>query len=150
MVFILVSYSSRAELLESSGHYFSIAFEEKLPVSAEQLNKQILKIEKWWHPGHTYSGKSENLFIDLKKRSCFCERLGNQGIVRHLDLVNYQPNKLFRFRSGLGPLQSLPINGVLDFAITSTGENQSSLKVTYQVAGNTPELKNGLKRLSKF
>ena len=143
VVFALLFLSPyiKAELQESKENYFSIAFEEKLAISTEQLNAQILKIEEWWHPGHTYSGKSENLFVDLKKRHCFCERLGNQGTVRHLDLVNYQPNKLIRFRGGLGPLQALPVNGVLDFTISAIDTKHSLLKVTYKVSSNSPQLK---------
>ncbi|TQV72949.1 hypothetical protein FLL45_15920 [Aliikangiella marina] len=143
LLIILIFFvpNAHAEILEANEHYFSIQFEEKLPVKVERLNKQILKIEYWWHPSHTYSGKSENLYIDLKKRHCFCERLGDQGIVRHLELVNYQPNKLIRLVGGLGPLQTIPVNGVLDFSMASNSDGTTTLKVTYQVSGAVPGLK---------
>ena len=141
LVLLFCSSGISAAVVDQQERYFAIKINQALAVSAEELNAQILQIDEWWNPDHTYTGDSNNLYIDLEKE-CFCERLPYGGYVNHLSLVYYQPGVLFRFVGGLGPLQSIPMNGVLELRIKPVSETQSLLEVSYLVGSNSPGLKN--------
>jgi len=130
---------ARADVVEQQDNFFSIKYEKSLLVSAAQLNQQILDIASWWHPDHTYSGKSDNLYLDVKTERCFCERIEN-GFVSHLAVVYYQANHLLRLQGGLGPLQNIPVSGVMDIRLKKLDDNHTQLVLTYQVSGNIPAL----------
>ena len=151
-VLILIAFISNplsADVVQESEQYFELRFERTLSVSVDKLDHQILQIQSWWHPDHTYSGDSENLFLDVKKLGCFCERIGTEGLVRHLQVANYRPKSILRLTGGLGPLQSLPVSGVLDFTMTQNKSNTAQLVVTYKVSGSAPDLKSWVKPVNQ-
>ncbi len=137
--------SSIAEVKQSTDNYFELTFDIPMNASANQVNEHILDIASWWHVDHTYSSNSDNLYLDVKKQRCFCEKLDNGGWVSHLQVVFYQPNKMLRLVGGLGPLQASPVNGVLDFVIKTQSEKKAVLTVNYQVSGAGKSLANWAK-----
>jgi hypothetical protein len=95
------------------------------------------KIASWWDAEHTYSGKSENLSIELRPSGCFCEKLENQGFVVHMSVINAQAGKLLRMMGGLGPLQGTAVTGIM--TIEFKGEAQhTTVSLTYTVGGYIP------------
>ena len=98
---------------------------------------------QWWDSAHSYSGKSENLSIDLDQR-CILEKLANGGFVRHLEIVYYAPGKAIRFTGGLGPLQQMGVAGALTVTFSKTDKGTSIL-LEYNVSGR---LDQGLDKLA--
>ena len=134
------SLALNAEVLKESPNSFDLTYEVKVNAGLGKLTSTFENINSWWHPDHTYSGKSENLTLD-RNRNCFCEVLENGGFVKHLDWVFYQPGKKARFVGGLGPLQTVPVDGVLTFDFKVGEKNTSLLTVTYSVISSEERLK---------
>ncbi|MCW9017643.1 MAG: hypothetical protein OQJ89_11800, partial [Kangiellaceae bacterium] len=146
LIFSLVLYSGvashfvQAEIVSSDANNFDLKFKVEIKASQDKLKSTFENISSWWHPDHTYSGDSNNLYLDLKSEHCFCEKLASGGSVRHMDWVFYQPNKKARFVGGLGPLQSLPVDGVLEFNFKALDKDKMELSVSYSVASSGDRL----------
>ena len=56
--------------------------------------------------------------------------------VQHAQVIQVRRGSLVRLQGGLGPLQPLPVNAILTFAIATVAD-KTQLTVTYAVAGNT-------------
>ena len=125
-----------ADVLEASENGFRLKFQYDLSAPPERAYQALIDLGTWWDPDHTYSGKAENLSLDLTAGGCLCEVWDN-GAVEHLRLVYFQDNKHLRFRGGLGPLQGLAVSGAMDFVIEPI-PGGSRLTFTYQVAGVVP------------
>jgi len=95
------------------------------------------KIASWWDAEHTYSGKSENLSIELRPNGCFCEKLENQGFVVHMSVINAQAGKLLRMTGGLGPLQGMALTGVMTIEFKGEGQH-TTVTLTYTIGGYVP------------
>lgn len=147
VLFMLLSATSKVYgvVETSSEHYFKIKIDLVIDSPIKTVSQRLLDIGQWWNPSHSYSGDKNNLYFDLEKRMCFCEKIPGGGIVSHMQVANYQSPALMRLVGGLGPLQSLPVNGVLDFNLQSTTDKKTQLTVTYQVSGMVP----GLQQWSK-
>ncbi len=88
---------------------------------------------RWWDPAHSYSGRAGALVLDPKAGGTLSESWdGNSAW--HATVVNAMPHKLLRLHGGFGPLQGLPVNAVLDFAMEPYGAG-TRLTMTYRVGG---------------
>ncbi|WP_196140282.1 hypothetical protein [Aliikangiella sp. G2MR2-5] len=134
------SDSAKADIVSDSGNEFSLKFSYVINSDIDTFEKKFFAIDQWWDPAHSYSGNKENLYLDITQGQCFCEKLNSGGFVRHLDIAHYEPRKIIRFLGGLGPLQTLPVNGVMEFSFIQNQSHQIELTVTYLVAG-TVQLK---------
>jgi len=94
----------------------------------------VERIAIWWHPTHTFSNNSSNLYIEDKAQGCFCERLNDGGSVRHMQVVFAAPGKLLRMEGGLGPLQSLGVNGSMSWHFHAE-DGGTRLELRYNVGG---------------
>ncbi len=101
---------------------------------ADVYRKIVGNVGDWWNPQHTFSGNAQNLTIDAKPQGCFCEKLPNQGSVRHMEVVRLEPGARLVLAGGLGPLQSLAVSGSMTFQLTAA-EGGTRLEVTYVVGG---------------
>src|SRR5260221_553575 len=82
-------------------------------------------------------GDSHNLSIEEKPMGCFCEKLPNQGAVRHMEVVYLVPGKSLVLSGALGPLQSLAATGSMTIQL-SAAEGGTKLAVGYAVTGYLP------------
>ena len=69
------------------------------------------ELPAWWDVAHTYTGDARNLSLNATAGGCFCEQLPGGGSVQHLEVVYVEPDRILRFRGGLGPLQALGVKG---------------------------------------
>jgi hypothetical protein len=92
----------------------------------------------WWNSAHTFSGDAKNLRIEDHPGGCLCEKLLNNGFVRHLEVVYLVPGKAITLNGGLGPMQSLAAAGsmVIKFA---PAEGGTKFEMTYSVSGYLPK-----------
>ncbi len=93
-----------------------------------------MQLPRWWSGAHTYSGDAANLSLDAQAGGCWCERWGDGNSVQHGQVVLVQPGRTLRVVANLGPLQELPVNGVLTFTIAMQ-ETKTILRLTYRVSG---------------
>ncbi len=101
------------------------------------------EVGRWWDPQHSYSGNSANFSIDARPGGCFCERM-NDGGVAHMTVVFVQRDAVLRMLGGLGPLQSMAVNGSMTFSFTDAPDRATRLQYRYAVGGYSPEGLNGL------
>jgi hypothetical protein len=91
---------------------------------------------------HTDSGQASNLSLDAQAGGCLCERwrdaAGASHSVQHAQVVLAQEGRVLRLSGGLGPLQDMPVVGVLTIATgpgTGAEAGQHFLRMTYRVGG---------------
>src|ERR1022692_2167999 len=100
-----------ATVADSASNGFTIKITLNLKAAPAEVYKKILRVGDWWNSQHTFSGDAHNLSIEEKAMGCFCEKLPNQGAVRHMEVVFFAPGKTLVLSGGLGPLQSLAATG---------------------------------------
>jgi hypothetical protein len=102
-----------AEVKSSSPTGFQVERRAVVPATPAQVYAQIGRIGEWWDLAHSYSGKAENLKLELRGGGCFCETLNNGGSVEHLRVVYADPDSEIRLHGSLGPFQSMAVTGTL-------------------------------------
>jgi len=123
---------------------FVIIWRDEVAAPPADLWRAITQLPRWWSGGHTYSGQASNLSLDVQAGGCWCERWGDGNSVQHGQVVMVQPGRTLRMLANLGPLQELPVNGVLTLTIAMQ-ETKTVLRMTYRVGG-PPDV--GLDRLA--
>lgn len=126
--------SARGELIESGATGFTSQLRERFASSPDAVWQALVQLPRWWSGAHTYSGQAANLSLDARAGGCWCERWADGQSVEHGTVLLALPGRALRLRSNLGPLQDLPVTGVLTFAI-SNQDGQTLLRMTYRVAG---------------
>ena len=126
--------AAQAELTAQSPAGFTIVHRAEVQAPPERVFGAIGEIGRWWNGAHTYSGNAANLRLDMDAGGCFCERWDG-GSVEHLRVVSVGRGKLVRMLGGLGPLQMLPVNGVLTIEVSPAAEGRTALAWTYRVSG---------------
>ena len=138
-VMLLISNSIYCAVVDSSAYGFTIRQELVIKQNADSAYKYfIFDIGKWWNPQHTWSGNSANLVIQPKANGCFCERLDNNGSVRHMMVEFLEPGSVLRMSGALGPLQAMAVTGVVTLQYKKVDEG-TQLTMTYTVGGYNPE-----------
>lgn len=125
---------STAEVTQSGPGGFSVRHVLETAADTDTVYAQMGRVGEWWNPDHSWSGKAENLVLDPERR-CFCENLPNGGVVEHLRIVYLAPGEAIRFDGALGPLQSMPASGRMEWKIEGV-EAGSRVSFTYHVFGN--------------
>lgn len=130
------SVQARAEVREQGAEHFLIEIPARVIATPVRLYAAIAAVDRWWSPEHTWSGKSANLSLKASAGGCFCERWAT-GSAEHGRVIMARENELLRLESALGPLQSLPVKGVLEFELTAADPETTLLKLSYRVSGSS-------------
>jgi len=134
------------DVADSSANGFTVKITVQIQAAPADVYRKIVSVGDWWDSGHTFSGDAHNLTIDARAQGCFCEKLPNQGSVRHMDVVMAAPGQRLVLTGGLGPLQTMAVTGALTFQMAAS-EGGTKLDVTYAVAGYSA---GGLASLAKL
>jgi len=144
VILALGSARAPAEVVDSSGSGFTVRSTVLIQAAPEAVYLKLIRdVGQWWDAAHTYSGDAHNLTIEEKPMGCFCEKLPNQGGVRHMEVVRLAPGRTLVMSGALGPLQSMAVAANLTIQI-SPAQNGSSLEATYAVTGYAPAGLNAL------
>ncbi len=133
---ILSAAPASADVVAVTPASFEIGQSIVIDRSPAQVWDMLRAPQKWWSKDHTYSGDSNNLYLDSQATGCFCERLPGGGSVEHGRIVHLRPQKLMRLNAALGPLQAEAVTGTLTWTLTAEGENATLIKLTYVVGGH--------------
>ena len=128
---------AKPEVADSSSTGFTVKLALNIKAAPEEVYRRLIHVGDWWNPQHTFSGDSHNLSIEEKPMGCFCEKLPNQGAVRHMEVVYLVPGKSLVLSGALGPLQSLAATGSMTIQL-SAAEGGTKLAVGYAVTGYLP------------
>jgi len=131
---LAVSAPAAAEVKSSGPGGFEVERSFVVAASPQAVYSQIGRIGEWWDVAHSYSGRAENLRLELKAGGCFCETLANGGSVEHMRVVYADPANGIRLQGGLGPLQSEAVTGTLSWSFKTVGGG-TQVTQRYIVAG---------------
>lgn len=140
---VLLTPAARAEASNVTASGFTITHAMVVDSDPAKVWQAFTQLPHWWNSTHTWSGQASNLSLDAQAGGCWCERWGTSSAV-HGRVLMAQPGSALRLQAWLGPLQALPVAGVLTFG-TAHRDGATRLRVTYRVAG-LPE--DGLDKLA--
>ena len=139
VVLWLLPNAAIPEVVDSSASGFTVKLTLSIQASPGDVYLRLVRdIGDWWNPAHTYSGSSRNLSIDEKPMGCFCEKLPNQGGVRHMEMLFVAPGKNIVMSGAIGPMQSLAATGTMSIELSKVDAG-TKLDVTYAAVGYSPK-----------
>ena len=130
----LAAVPARADLTQLSAQGFVAGFRDEIKAGPDEAWKAIVQPQRWWSDAHTWSGSAAHLSLDARAGGCWCERWGDGASAQHAQVAMLLPGRLIRLRGGLGPLQGLPVEGVLEIA-TGSQDGKTFLRLSYRVGG---------------
>lgn len=131
----LCAVPAAPEVVAAAPASFEVSQTIVIDRSPAQVWDMLRSPQKWWSKDHTYSGDSNNLYLDSQATGCFCERLPGGGSVEHGRIVQLRPQKMMRLNAALGPLQAEAVTGTLTWTLTAEGENATRISLSYVVGG---------------
>jgi hypothetical protein len=124
-----------AEVVDSASNGFVVKITVNIKAAPDEVYRRIVhNVGDWWNSEHTFSHDSHNLSIEDKPMGCFCEKLPNNGGVRHMEVTYLAPGKGLVLSGALGPLQSIAATGNMTFEL-SPADGGARLVVSYAVHG---------------
>jgi uncharacterized protein YndB with AHSA1/START domain len=136
---VLLATFARAEVVDAAANGFSVKVSLVIQAPPDEVYRKLLRnVGDWWNSQHTFSSNSHNLSIEERAMGCFCEKLPNQGSVRHMEVLYLNPGKTVVMSGALGPLQTLAATGSMNIQLTPAAEGGTKLDVGYAVAGYLP------------
>jgi uncharacterized protein YndB with AHSA1/START domain len=134
----LLAAPAWADTSQVSPTGFTSSFREEVQATPAAAWQAITQLPRWWSDAHTWSGSAANMSLAGQAGGCWCERwsdaAGQAHSVMHGQVVLLQPGRVMRLFANLGPLQELPVQGVLTL-VTGVTEGRTLLRLTYRVAG---------------
>lgn len=121
LVALACTVPARAEVKDQATSGFTVENSQWVPVAPPMAWREVLDVGRWWPADHTWWGDSTRLSIDPVAGGCFCEIDGARQ-ARHMGVVFAEPAKLLRMQGGLGPLQGMGLDGVLEIRLVAEGE----------------------------
>lgn len=115
---ITMPFMSSADVVSSSEQGFQIKIEQPYEGTANNGYQRFVdNVDQWWLDDHTWFGDAKNLSIDATAGGCFCEIDGKKQAL-HMQVAYVDPGKTLRLVGGLGPLQSLGMNGTMTISFS--------------------------------
>ena len=132
---LLGAPDGRSEVLRADDTGFEIEHARTLSMAPDASWARLIEPAAWWHPDHTWSTDAANLSLEPRAGGCFCEALSGGGSNEHLRVVHAAPGRLLRLDGRLGPLQPLPLTGVMSWQLAETEDGGTTVTLRYVVAG---------------
>ena len=142
-VFVLLTLTltapiAKPDVVDSASNGFTVKATVQIQAAPKDVYRQLIhNVGDWWNSAHTFSGDAHNLSIEEKPMGCFCEKLPNEGSVRHMQVVSIMPGKALGMTGAFGPLQNIAAIGNLRIQLAAS-EGGTTLEVTYAVTGYLP------------
>ncbi|HXB67959.1 MAG TPA: hypothetical protein VNY05_06935 [Candidatus Acidoferrales bacterium] len=134
-VLALAANRAPAEVVDSASNGFVVRITVNIKAAPDEVYRRIVhNVGDWWNSEHTFSHDSHNLTIEEKATGCFCEKLPNNGGVRHMEVIYLAPGKALILSGALGPLHSIAATGNMTFDL-SPADGGTTLVVSYAVHG---------------
>lgn len=133
---IFLALPACAEVMSSDKGHFTVRETAHVKASAKHAWQVMTWPQDWWSADHTWSGDPTNMWLNARAGGCWCERLPNGGFSEHLRVIRSEPGKALVMRGALGPLQSLPLTGLMKWEVAENPDGGNTIIFTYQVSGN--------------
>src|SRR5260221_11308121 len=138
IILVLTVVTAKPDVLDSSSNGFTVKATVQIQAAPKDVYRQLIhNVGDWWNSAHTYSGDAHNLSIDDKPTGCFCEKLPNEGSVRHMEVVSLMPGKALGMTGALRPLQNIAATGNMRVQL-SASERGTKREFAYPGTGYLP------------
>ena len=135
---LLGSLQATAAIKDQAADGFTIEHSQWVPVDQATAWKAFVHdVGKWWPADHTWWGDASKLSISEQVGGCFCELNGAQQ-ARHMGVAFVDPGKLMRMTGGLGPLQGMGLDGVMEWRFVAENDG-TRITLWYRAGGYTPD-----------
>ncbi|AWV07463.1 SRPBCC family protein [Marilutibacter maris] len=139
LLLLCLGGTATAEVKDSAADGFTLENSVEVAVDADTAWRALVgEVDRWWPKGHTWWGAQSRLRIEPRAGGCFCEIAGDRQ-ARHMQVVFVEPGKLLRMTGGLGPLQGMGVDGVLEFRLAEAGEGATRITLFYRAGGYAPD-----------
>ena len=139
-LFALFALPCYADVADQAPNGFTVRIVTTIRATpAEVYDRLVHNVGDWWNPEHTYSNDAHNLSIEDKPLGCFCEKLPNNGGVRHAQVIMVMPNKMLVMSGALGPLQAFGATGTLTLVLQPLHRDTTNVQLVYAVGGYLPD-----------
>lgn len=117
---------------------YVVTIEAPIKARPRAVFTAMQQVGRWWSDEHTYSGNARHMTLASQAGGCFCERW-NHNSIEHARVLYVDADKFaLRLQGGLGPLQAMAVNGIMDFRLEPRGDD-TSLTFTYRVRGGADD-----------
>ena len=130
---LLFATPAASEVVSSSPNSFHLRQSFTVAAPPGAAFAAFGQVGKWWSAGHTYSGDSSRLTLQLRPGGCFCEQTATGGI-EHMRVTFVDAPKQVVLTGALGPLLYQAVAGVIDVRIEPSGTG-SKVTMEYKAAG---------------
>lgn len=130
---LLLAAPASAELTEAAPDHFVSRSEAVVTLPPDRVWAALIDWPAWWDKAHTYSGSAAALHLEPRSGGPLQERWAG-GSTLHATVLTAMPPRLLRLSGGFGPLQSLPVTAVVDFALRPEGAG-TKVTMIYRVSG---------------
>jgi len=130
---LLFTGPAAAEVVQSADTGFTVSHKLSIAAAPARVWEALIHPGLWWEGAHTYSGDAKNLTLDARAGGCWCEKTASGG-VEHMRVVYVAAPATLRLLGGLGPLQAMPVTGVMTIELKPVGAGTEA-NFTYAVAG---------------
>lgn len=132
--------AAAARVVDSSPAGFTIENARDVPVDADTAWHALVDdVDRWWPKDHSWWGGESTLSIESVAGGCFCERTADgRRSARHMVVLFAEPGKLLRLGGGLGPLQGMGIQGVMEWRLEPV-EGGTRITLFYRAGGYAPD-----------
>ncbi|GGA73958.1 ATPase [Arenimonas soli] len=135
----LLPLPAAGEVKDSQPDGFTLENSAWVPAPADLAWDALVNhVGRWWPASHTWWGDPGKLSIEARAGGCFCERAGDRQ-ARHLEVVFVDPGKTLRLAGGLGPLQGMGLDGILEFRLAPADEGGTLVTLWYRAGGYSPD-----------
>lgn len=124
-----------ANVVQQDERGFRVIHIVETDASPQEVWRTLAVPSRWWNGSHSFSGKADNLSLELVPGGCFCERADALS-VEHARVIYTEPDVRLRLRGSLGPLQQDAVTGILTFALREREGGGTVLSAEYSVSGN--------------
>ena len=131
---LFVGSPAAAEVVSASSNGFEVRETVDLVVPPDVAWSSFANVAAWWDAEHSYSGKAENLSLNVAPGGCFCERFPKGGGIEHMRVTYVDPGKRILLTGALGPLLYEATAGVMDVQLKRTAAG-TQLTLDYRAAG---------------
>lgn len=138
-LYLVAPVAAPAEVRDASRAGFTSENVATVPVDATAAWTAVVdEVGLWWLADHTWWGDAAKLSIEPRAGGCFCEIDGERQ-ARHMTVVFVDPGKTLRMTGGLGPLQGMGLDGVLEWQLAAGEDGGTQVTLLYRVGGYTPD-----------
>ena len=131
---LLISHNAKAIVSTQSKEHFLIKIETTIKAPREEVYQQFLKIGQWWESNHTWVGDASKMHIEPKANGC-CGEVNGDKEALHMVISTVIPNQNVQMVGGLGPLQSMAVQGHMSWSFKEPAKGMTTLSMTYLVKG---------------